>query len=196
MLILYAKSMHKHLHKRFIFGFLLGLGAVVYVGCASYKTEKYNKFLINSYQEQIKQLLHENSFLENILNQKEDELNVLSNENSKFKLQIEDLNSQISELKEANKDNSRVYLGKFTLTYYCISGKTATGVPTIEDVTVAVDPTVVPLHSALYIDGLGVRIAHDTGGAIKGNKIDVYVSNYNEAVQNGVTKNVDVWLIK
>ena len=47
--------------------------------------------------------------------------------------------------------------------------------------TVAVDPRVIPLGSKVYIPGYGTAIAADTGGAIKGNKIDLcYGSNAND----------------
>lgn len=38
---------------------------------------------------------------------------------------------------------------------------------------IAVDPTVIPLGSKVYVSGYGNAIAADTGGAIKGNRIDV-----------------------
>ena len=120
-------------------------------------------------------------------------INSLIEENTELVLKNEELSAQYI---NAKNTEVREYLGKFTLTYYCISGITASGNPTIENITVAVDPNVIPLHTPLYIDGLGVRIAHDTGGVIKGNKIDVYVKDYETAIQNGVTKDVDVWLIK
>jgi 3D (Asp-Asp-Asp) domain-containing protein len=50
---------------------------------------------------------------------------------------------------------------------------------------IAVDPRVVPLHSLMYVEGYGWGIAADTGGAIKGNKIDVCVMGLPEALQWG-----------
>lgn len=52
------------------------------------------------------------------------------------------------------------------------SGTTATGLSTGYGV-VAVDPKVIPLGSKLYIPGYGIAIAGDTGGSIKGSKIDL-----------------------
>jgi uncharacterized protein YabE (DUF348 family) len=46
--------------------------------------------------------------------------------------------------------------------------------------TIAVDPSVIPLGSKVYVDGYGYAIASDTGGAIKGNKIDVYLNSASE----------------
>ncbi len=61
-------------------------------------------------------------------------------------------------------------------TAYEVGGMTATGHPAIEGV-IAVDPTVIPLHSKVYVVGdygdYGVQLAYDTGGSIKGNKIDL-----------------------
>ena len=52
--------------------------------------------------------------------------------------------------------------------------------------TVAVDPNVIPLGSKVYVSGYGVAIAADTGGAIKGNIIDVYVTDHQKALELGV----------
>lgn len=56
---------------------------------------------------------------------------------------------------------------------------------------VAVDPKVIPLGTKLYVEGYGSCVAGDTGGAIKGNKIDLYFNSTQEALRFGVrTKNV------
>lgn len=61
--------------------------------------------------------------------------------------------------------------------------------------TVAVDPRVIPLGTKLYIEGYGLAIAEDTGGAILGNKVDVYVNSYDEAVNWG-RRQVNVYILK
>ncbi|AWE06106.1 peptidoglycan-binding protein [Lysinibacillus sp. 2017] len=42
---------------------------------------------------------------------------------------------------------------------------------------IAVDPSVIPLGTKVWVDGYGEAIAADTGGAIKGNRIDVFISD-------------------
>ncbi|MDY6012245.1 3D domain-containing protein [Clostridium sp.] len=51
--------------------------------------------------------------------------------------------------------------------------------------TVAVDSSVIPLGSKVYVEGYGVAIASDTGGAIKGNKIDLFMNSESECLQFG-----------
>lgn len=52
---------------------------------------------------------------------------------------------------------------------------TASGVPLEPMVTIAVDPSIIPLGSDVDIEGIGTRTAQDTGGRIVGYHIDVYV---------------------
>jgi 3D (Asp-Asp-Asp) domain-containing protein len=59
------------------------------------------------------------------------------------------------------------------------------GRPAIGYHTLAVDPRVIPLGSKVYVPGLGWFLAHDTGGAIKGNIVDVCLDTHSEAIQWG-----------
>lgn len=62
-----------------------------------------------------------------------------------------------------------------------IGTRTASGTRVTEGRTIAVDPNVIPIGWWVYIDGLGFRRAEDTGGAIKGNKVDVYFDSLSHA---------------
>lgn len=53
---------------------------------------------------------------------------------------------------------------------------------------VAVDPRVIPLRSHLFIEGYGHAVATDTGGAIKGNRIDLCFPRYSQAMRFGRKK--------
>ncbi len=53
---------------------------------------------------------------------------------------------------------------------------------------VAVDPRFIPLGTRLYIEGYGYAVAGDTGGAIKGNRIDLGYDSYSEAKNVGRKK--------
>ncbi len=75
-------------------------------------------------------------------------------------------------------------------TAYCAgcSGVTATGIDLRSNPNqkvIAVDPTVIPLGSKVWVEGYGEAIAGDTGGAIKGNKIDVFIPTQSGALDWG-----------
>jgi peptidoglycan hydrolase CwlO-like protein len=59
-------------------------------------------------------------------------------------------------------------------TAYCLGGTTATGMPVGRGI-IAVDPNVIPLGSRVHVSGYGDAIAADTGGAIHGNIVDVWL---------------------
>ncbi|AST97853.1 peptidoglycan-binding protein [Shouchella clausii] len=68
------------------------------------------------------------------------------------------------------------------------SGVTATGIDlkaNPNQKVIAVDPSVIPLGSRVYVEGYGEAIAGDTGGAISGNKIDVFVPSQSDAINFG-----------
>ena len=89
-------------------------------------------------------------------------------------------------------------LGEFTLTAYCpcmkccgkTDGITATGTTAAEGRTIAVDPRVIPYGSAVtlyFADGTShTYTAEDCGGAIKGNRIDVFFDSHGAARAFGV----------
>lgn len=63
-------------------------------------------------------------------------------------------------------------------------GITASGVKAKANRTVAVDRKVIPLGTTILING-NEYVAEDTGGAIKGNKIDIYFDSHEEALNFG-----------
>ena len=86
----------------------------------------------------------------------------------------------------------------FTVTAYCCCEKccgkninhpayvlTATGTKATEGRTIAVDPNVIPLGSTVYLNNQPY-IAEDTGSAIKGNKIDIFINDHQRAQNFGV----------
>lgn len=120
---------------------------------------------------------------------------------------IDDLEAQNSILQERIKElsdsidewYSEWEVGEFETTAYapldpkaiegmCYQGDpsvTATGARTTPGRTIAVDPKVIPYGSRVYVQGVGWRVAEDTGGAIKGNKLDVCVASRSEAFDYG-----------
>lgn len=100
-------------------------------------------------------------------------------------------------------------LGLFTLTAYTAGpestgkskkhpwyGITASGSYALDGVTIAVDPNVIPIGSRVYIEGIGYRIAQDVGSAIRGQRIDLFISDLSKAKQFGVKKNIRVELVR
>ena len=86
--------------------------------------------------------------------------------------------------------NNTITVSATAYTAFCTgcSGITANGTdlrsnPELK--VIAVDPTVIPLGTRVYVEGYGEAIAADTGGAIKGNKIDVFIPTQEDALNWG-----------
>jgi 3D (Asp-Asp-Asp) domain-containing protein len=71
------------------------------------------------------------------------------------------------------------------VTCYDLTGTTASG-SLAGPQSVAVDPRVIPLGTDVYIQGVGLRTADDTGGAIVGYHIDIWEPTYSECSGWGV----------
>lgn len=89
---------------------------------------------------------------------------------------------------------------EYVITAYCpcmkccgkTDGITASGDKATEGVTVAMDKSM-PFGTKIYIDGVGERIVQDRGGAITGNRIDLYFENHQDAINFGrQTKQVTI----
>ena len=133
----------------------------------------------------------------------EENTNLTQNNENKAVLVIAEEKETVQE--SVIEQPKRVYLGEFKLTAYCSCTKCcgfwansrpldengndivigASGERLYQGVSVAVDPSVIPYDSKVYIDGKEY-IAHDCGGAIKGNRIDMYFDNHQDALDFGV----------
>ena len=78
------------------------------------------------------------------------------------------------------------------------SGITSTGINLKRNPdakVIAVDPSIIPLGTKVYVEGYGYAIAADIGGSIKGNKIDLFFPTKAEAYQWG-RKSVKIKILK
>lgn len=83
--------------------------------------------------------------------------------------------------------NGKTYSRKLVVKAYAYTGGGRTAMGTRARVgEIAVDPSVIPLGTRVYIEGVGARRAEDTGGNIKGNTIDIYMNTQSECIRWGV----------
>lgn len=109
---------------------------------------------------------------------------------------------EIIELSEDYVYTGYQSLGEFVITHYCAcekctadgDGITATGTKAASGRTIAVDPEVIPYGTTVIIDG-HAYVAEDCGGAIKGNRIDIFMDSHEEALKAGV-RTAEVYLQK
>lgn len=96
-----------------------------------------------------------------------------------------------------------IFLGEFKITAYCggsccngkWSGTTSTGAIPKEGTTIAVAPWVIPYGSDIYIEGVGHRVAQDTGGFANRNdhQIDLYFRSHRQTSNWGIQYR-NVWI--
>ena len=82
--------------------------------------------------------------------------------------------------------DGKPYSRKLVVKAYAYTGGGRTAMGTRARVgEIAVDPSVIPLGSNVYIEGVGARRAEDTGGNIKGNTIDIYMDTQSQCISWG-----------
>lgn len=128
--------------------------------------------------------------------------NKLNESLTDIRLMLEEARKTIDELK--NEEYKLVYIGNYKLTHYCTekrehtcgtgTGLTATGTKVTAGRSIAVDPSIIPYGSKVYIEGYGWRIAEDCGGGVDGKHIDIAVDSHSHALKMG-TKTGGVWLL-
>ncbi|CAH0347568.1 G5 and 3D domain-containing protein [Bacillus sp. CECT 9360] len=101
--------------------------------------------------------------------------------------------SFVAQVSRGEQGGREFYVSSTAYTASCngCSGTTATGINLKKNPgakVIAVDPRVIPLGSKVYVEGYGYAIAGDTGGAIKGNKIDVFIPSKSDAYRWGVKR--------
>lgn len=99
-------------------------------------------------------------------------------------------NSYTSVSRGTNSSSKKIMVSATAYTAYCngCSGITKTGINLRENPdakVIAVDPKVIPLGTKVYVEGYGYAIAGDTGGAIKGNKVDLFMKSTSQAYSWG-----------
>lgn len=91
--------------------------------------------------------------------------------------------------------------GVFTITAYCpcekccgayANGYTATGEKATQGVTIAADPDVLPMGTEIELDGHTYTV-QDTGGAIAGNRLDLYFDSHEDALRWGIQEKTVRW---
>ena len=81
-------------------------------------------------------------------------------------------------------------------TAYCNDPITSTGTKPQVGRTIAVDPSVIPYGTKIYIPEFDkVFVAEDCGSAIKGNRIDIYMQDYNTCMEWGF-KDITIYILE
>ncbi|HHT63836.1 MAG: 3D domain-containing protein [Bacillota bacterium] len=74
-------------------------------------------------------------------------------------------------------------------------GITKSGTKAVPGHTLAVDPKFIPLGTKVYVEGLGIFTAEDTGSAIKGKRIDIFMGDHEQAINFG-SHNLKIFILE
>lgn len=136
----------------------------------------------------------------------ENHITELENSNVKLKQEVERLGKQaqqVSTVKSSKKEEASDWVS-FEASAYTAKCKGCTGITStgknirnqsVDHKVIAVDPNVIPLGSLVEVQGYGTFTALDTGGAIKGHKVDILHQTYKSATNFG-RRTVKIRIIK
>ncbi|MBN1289685.1 MAG: hypothetical protein JXA49_08630 [Actinobacteria bacterium] len=153
-------------------------------GLKSKKSEAKN--LLDNLETEKAALQKRKNERERVLAQAGSKRNEIESKSSQAKALIEEINPADSEPPPPGKEIVMVATA-YSPEEPGLSDTTATGLKAQKGV-VAVDPSFIPLGTRVHVEGYGYAIAADTGGAIKGNRIDLCYNTLGEALAFGRRK--------
>jgi 3D (Asp-Asp-Asp) domain-containing protein len=146
----------------------------------------------------------QSKFESNIVNHLD---NTLSNKNTNANAANANIDTKITDTKNDKKLVKATALvkstsmgasrGSFSATAYCFAGRTAMG-HAVRRGLIAADPRVLKLGSTVYINAgpwTGTYLVSDTGGGVKGKRVDIWVPNCSEARRFG-RRSVEVFSVQ
>ena len=180
---------------------LIGVTTESFAASSTYTVNKGDTLysIASKHNITVKQLKTWNGITSNIIhpNQK---LNVVKSDTSVAK---QSTSKKVAKTPSRSDDDNvvkeiTVSASAYTANCNGCSGVTSTGInlkrnPDVK--VIAVDPSIIPLGTKVYVEGYGYAIAGDTGGSIKGNKIDVFFPSKSEAYKWG-RKQVKIKILK
>lgn len=166
-------------------------------------------FIIKDISESINDILSTRSSIENLSDKIESQSNIIKDNNKSTEERINSLEKKVEDTskkitsrggatvrKESNKNTQTTSSNEswktFNVSAYCGCSKccgksnliTASGAKATQGVTIAASSNYV-FGTKIYLEGLGTYTVQDRGGAIKGNKIDVYFNSHSQALEFG-----------
>ncbi len=188
---------------RLVTSMLLMLSVIFYV-LSNYKINESQNELIKQQNDELNVLKLYSDNLESRIKLLEERVQKLEVDRVNTESYLEELSTENEQLKKEVEDLKKMEWVSFEATAYTAkcdgcTGITATGKDirnqSIDHRVVAVDPNIIPLGSIVEIEGYGRFVAADTGGAIKGRKIDILHQSKKEAYQFG-RRDVEVKIVK
>lgn len=106
------------------------------------------------------------------------------------------VNATTTSVKTTNSSNTSSKGKHMSVVATAYTGDTVTSTGTTPKWgTIAVDPSIIPYGTKVYIPQFGMTfIAEDTGSAIRGNKIDIFMNDQSKVSDWG-RKNIDIYIV-